>query len=53
MIQDLFDFFNEMLGFGSTALWFGSATANGVANTVLGSIGLPNVYPDVPWGPLA
>lgn len=53
MIQDLFDFFNSMLGFGSMAVGFGSATASGIANTVLGSIGLPGVGPTFPWGPLA
>ncbi|MGW8592909.1 hypothetical protein ACWGLC_14535 [Dietzia sp. NPDC055877] len=43
MINDIFAFFNNLLATGSSVVDFGSATAGDVANTVLGSVGLPGI----------
>lgn len=43
MINDIFAFFNNLLATGSSVVDFGSATAQGTANLVLGSVGLPGI----------
>ena len=43
MIDAIFDFFNQLLGTGSSVVEFGSTTAGEVANIVTGSIGLPSI----------